>query len=227
MKKLTKVLWGIVLVIAGVLFALNALGVTNYDVFFDGWWTLFIIIPCLVGVITDRDKTGSLIGLAIGVLLLLWQQNILELDFVWKLFLPALVIILGLKLIFGNSFKKKDREKIEELKKMSGDLKSNFTIFSGSNLSYNGEFFDGAEYTAIFGGIDVDLRGALIEKDCVINASAIFGGIDIKVPEGVNIKLSSTSVFGGADNKVKRDNIDGAPTIYINTTNIFGGTDVK
>ena len=173
MKKLTKILWGIVLVLAGVLFALNALGVTNYDVFFDGWWTLFIIIPCFVGLITDRDKTGSIIGLAIGVLLLLWQQEIIELDFVWKLFLPALVIILGLKLIFGNTFKKKDREKIEELKKMSGDLKSNFTIFSGSDLNYNGEFFDGAEYTAIFGGIDVDLRGAIIEKDCIINASAI------------------------------------------------------
>ena len=226
MKKMTKILWGIVLVIAGVLFALNALGVTNYDVFFDGWWTLFIIIPCLVGVITDRDKTGSLIGLAIGVLLLLWQQEIIELDFVWKLFLPALVIILGLKLIFGNTFKKKDREKIEKLKKMSGDLKSNFTIFSGSDLNYNGEFFDGAEYTAIFGGIDVDLRGAIIEKDCFIDAVAVFGGIDIKVPDGVNVKIESSAIFGGTDNKAKREHVEGIPTIYIKATSVFGGVDV-
>lgn len=33
MKKLTKILWGIVLVAAGVLFALNALEITNYDIF--------------------------------------------------------------------------------------------------------------------------------------------------------------------------------------------------
>ncbi len=29
---------------------------------FDGWWTLFIIVPCAIGLITDRDKTGSIIG---------------------------------------------------------------------------------------------------------------------------------------------------------------------
>ena len=96
MKKLTKILWGIVLVAAGVLFALNALGLTSYNIFFDGWWTLFIIIPSLVGVITDRDKTGSILGLGIGTLLLLWQQEKIELDIIWKLFLPILVILLGL-----------------------------------------------------------------------------------------------------------------------------------
>jgi hypothetical protein len=48
-------LWGIVLVAAGVLFALKALGIANIDVFFDGWWTLFIIIPCTIGPFTKRD----------------------------------------------------------------------------------------------------------------------------------------------------------------------------
>ena len=45
MKKLTKILWGIALVLAGGIFALKALGLTNIEVFFDGWWTLFIIVP--------------------------------------------------------------------------------------------------------------------------------------------------------------------------------------
>ena len=226
MKKLTKILWGIVLVAAGVLFALNALGLTNYDVFFDGWWTLFIIIPSIVGVITERDKTGSFVGLAIGVLLLLWKQEIIELDFVWKLFLPVLVILLGLKLIFGGLFKKKDRVNFEKIRINCGDLKTNYTIFSGTDLGYNGELFNGAEFVAIFGGIDADLRGAIIEKDCVIDATAVFGGISIKVPHGVNVKVESTSIFGGTDNKAKRDHIDGIPTIYIKTVSIFGGADI-
>ena len=37
MKKLTKILWGIVLIVLGVVFALNALNIANIDVFFDGW----------------------------------------------------------------------------------------------------------------------------------------------------------------------------------------------
>ena len=42
MKKLSKILWGVVLVLVGGIFALNAFGITNFEVFFDGWWTLFI-----------------------------------------------------------------------------------------------------------------------------------------------------------------------------------------
>ena len=50
MKKLSKILWGIALIAVGSIFALKAFGVTNVEIFFDGWWTLFIIVPCLVGI---------------------------------------------------------------------------------------------------------------------------------------------------------------------------------
>ena len=49
MKKTTvkvnfsSIVWGIVLVAAGVIFALNSLDITNIDVFFEGWWTLFLL----------------------------------------------------------------------------------------------------------------------------------------------------------------------------------------
>ena len=71
MKKTSNVLWGTVLVALGVVFALNAFDVTDIDVFFDGWWTLFIIVPCVIGIITERDKIGNATGVAIGVFLFL------------------------------------------------------------------------------------------------------------------------------------------------------------
>ena len=57
MKKLSKILWGIALIAVGSIFALKAFGVTNVEIFFDGWWTLFIIVPCLVGI---SGKAGTL-----------------------------------------------------------------------------------------------------------------------------------------------------------------------
>ena len=45
MQKLNRILWGVVLVAVGVVFALNALNIVDINIFFDGWWTLFIIIP--------------------------------------------------------------------------------------------------------------------------------------------------------------------------------------
>ena len=61
MKKAGSVLLGIVLIAAGVIWALNEFNVTNINVFFDGWWTLFIIVPCAIGLFTEREKTGNII----------------------------------------------------------------------------------------------------------------------------------------------------------------------
>lgn len=40
MKNFGNVLWGIFFIIIGLIFGGNALGITNIDIFFDGWWTL-------------------------------------------------------------------------------------------------------------------------------------------------------------------------------------------
>ena len=99
MKKLSSVLWGIVLIAAGVIWALNEFNITNIDVFFDGWWTLFIIIPCISGLFTEREKTGNIIGIAIGVFLLLCCQDVLSFSTLWELLVPAIVVVIGLKML--------------------------------------------------------------------------------------------------------------------------------
>ena len=71
MIKLSKILWGAALILVGGIFALNAFGITDITVFFDGWWTLFIIVPCFIGIFSEREKTGNIIGFLIGVFLLL------------------------------------------------------------------------------------------------------------------------------------------------------------
>ncbi len=225
MKKFSSVIWGIVLIAVGAIFALNALNITNIDVFFDGWWTLFIIVPCAVGLFTDREKTGNIIGLAIGVFLLLCCQDILSFSMLWKLLVPAIIVLIGLKLIFNGLFGNKANEIIARIKKNGGELKSGCATFSGCDLNYDGEIFEGAELTAVFGGVECDLRNAVIEKDCAIQVSAIFGGIDILVSDNVNVKVNSNCIFGGISNKTSVHN--GAPTIYVNGTCMFGGVEIK
>ena len=225
MKKVTSIILGIVLVAAGVIFALNAFNVTDIDVFFDGWWTLFIIIPCTVGLFTEREKFGNIIGIIIGVLLLLCSQEILDFSILWKLLVPAIIVIIGLKLIFKAVFGKKANGIIKKMKSEGKKVNRGFAAFSGSDMKCDGEVFEGAEHCAVFGGIELDLRKAIIEKDCAIQAVAIFGGIDILVPDNVNVKLDSNSVFGGASNETA--SIPDAPTIYVSGTAIFGGIEIK
>lgn len=56
MKK-TNILWGLVFIILGVIFGLNALEITNINIFFSGWWTLFIIVPSFIDLFKKNDKT--------------------------------------------------------------------------------------------------------------------------------------------------------------------------
>ena len=81
-----------------------------------------------------------------------------------------------------------------------------FAAFSGQDVNLSNKKFNGSDVTACFGGIKLDLREAIIEKDIVINASSIFGGINILVPEDVNVIVKSTSIFGGVTNKKENTN---------------------
>lgn len=225
MKKISSIIWGVVLIIAGILFALNALDIANFNVFFDGWWTLFIIVPCAVGLFTEREKTGNIIGIVIGVFLLLCCQGILNFSTLWKLLVPAIIVIIGLKMIFTGLFGSKANEIIAKLKADGNEPKVGCATFSGCNLNYDGEVFEGAELNATFGGVKCDLRNAIILKDCAIQVSAIFGGVDILVSDNVNVKVNSNCIFGGVSNKtaIHKD----VPTLYISGTCMFGGVEIK
>ena len=225
MKNVSRITWGIVLVTVGALFALNALSITDIDVFFDGWWTLFILVPCAIGLFTEREKVGNLLGLLVGVLLFLASRDIISFSLLWKLLVPAAIILVGLKLIVSGFFKSKSAEMLKKTENGGGAPKTTVAVFSGSDVSLEGDTFDGAELIAVFGGIQYDLRRAVFERDTVIRVFAVFGGVDILVPDNVNVITSVTGIFGGTDNKTLR--CDGAPTIYISGLCAFGGAEIK
>lgn len=226
MKKVSNVLWGFAFIFVGLILGLNALELTNINIFFDGWWTLFIIVPCFIGLFKEREKTGNIIGLLIGITLLLCCQDLLNFDMIWKLALPTVLIIIGISFIFKDTFNSKISKEINKLNENRPKDSEYCATFSGQNVKFDGEKFNGTELTAVFGGVKCDLTKAIIEKDVVINATSVFGGIDIFVPENVKVKIKSSSIFGGVDEKRKSDTTDGH-TIYVNATCIFGGVDIK
>ncbi len=224
MKKIGSLIWGILFIIVGLIFGLNAMGITDINIFFRGWWTLFIIIPSLIGVIKESYKVGNYIWLLIGIVLLLSAQGIINFSTIWKLALPTILVIIGLSIIFKDVVGSKINDKIKELNK-EGKTEY-YATFSGEELTFTGSEFKGASLNAIFGGIDINLKDAVIEEDIVINSTAVFGGVDILVPNNVNVKVKSSSIFGGTDNKMT-ENKENAPTIYVKAFNLFGGTEIR
>lgn len=226
MKQSKNVIWGILLVAVGIIWGLDSLEIIDFTLFFDGWWTLFIIIPCLIDLFTEREKTGSIIGLIIGVLLLLSCQGLFSFRLLWKLFIPFVIVVIGIRLIFKNFFNRKAKLTIEKITS-AGAVREYNAVFSGQNLNFENEVFEGVKLNCIFGGIKCDLRKAYITKDSVIETNCIFGGADIFLPDNVNVKITSDSIFGGVSCKKPAFKDESLPTVYIKSANIFGGTDIK
>lgn len=227
MKKIGNVMWGLVLITLGIIFGLNATGLADINVFFKGWWTLFLIIPGFIGLFKDNDKTGDIVLIIIGIILMLSSRGILDFDVIWKLIFPMILVIIGLSIIFKDLFNTKINKEINKLNEKLKKDSDYCSTFGSQNIKYDSEEFKGATLNSIFGGIKLDLRDSIIKKDVVINSTCIFGGITILVPKDVKIKIKSTPVFGGVEDKTKQKIDDKSKTIYINSTTIFGGLDIK
>lgn len=224
MKRINSIVWGLALLAVSAVLILNAFEITSIEIFFDGWWTLFIIVPSLVGLFNGHDKTANIIGLLIGTFLFLACQNIIDFDNMWKLIAPVIIAVIGIKMIFGGIGI--NRGFIKSIEAKGDDIKTASAVFTGQDIVVDNETFRGTEITAVFGGIKCDLRNAIFEGDTVINACCIFGGADIFLPDNVNIKVNSNSFFGGIDNKKHQNLNDNQYTVYLNGTCIFGGVEV-
>ena len=226
MKDYTKYIIGFLLIFIGLILGLNAFGITNINLFFSGWWTLFIIIHSLVVLINDKEKTSSLIFLIIGVWLFLAERDLIEYELLIKLLLPVILISIGLLLVFKDvlSINGKEIKKINANNKESNNY---IAVFGSQDLKFEDEKVENLDLKSLFGGIKLDLRDAKIEKDIVINTLSVFGGIDIYVPDDVKVKVSSTPFFGGVEVKREKQSSKKEITIYLNSVCIFGGVDVK
>ncbi|SHO47815.1 LiaF transmembrane domain-containing protein [Anaerocolumna xylanovorans] len=221
----SNLIWGIIFIILGVGFGGEAMGLWDFNIFFSGWWALIIVILSVVSIIQNGPKTGNIIWLAIGGMLFLGQQDIVDFDVIGKLIVPVIFVLIGISIIFRNSFHLK-RDQFKNVK-FQGGMNQHSAIFAGNEYHVHGEKFMGTNMNAIFGGVELDLREAIIEEDIVINATVAFGGIDITVPGNVNVKVSNIPIFGGVSNKAGRTYNESLPTIYVNSTCMFGGIDIK
>lgn len=225
MYRINKLLWGLAFIVVGIIIGTNALDITDINIFFNGWWTLFIIIPCFIGLFNNNGEiTGNLIGLVIGLALLLATRGVLDFNIIASLILPFIFVIIGLSMIFNNFLKNKFVEKFIKVDK--DGLEPIVATFSEQKIDMDDEKFKNSKIDAVFGSVVLDLMKADLDKEVIIKSSAIFGGVKILVPNNVNVKVKPTSIFGGVTNKVtnKKDN---KKTIYIESFCLFGGLDIK
>ena len=77
-----------------------------------------------------------------------------------------------------------------------------YCIFTGGKRRIVTSNFRGGEVVAVFGGVDVDLRGSQLGGDeAVVDITAAFGGCTLKVPTNWYVEMRGVAAFGGYSNK--------------------------
>jgi hypothetical protein len=222
---LGRTLLGLVAVALGVLFLLDGADVLDAGTAIDHWWPLAVIA---LGALQLMQGTGATLNawllIAAGAALLLFTTDTVEGD-VWNYIWPLAIIAVGLALLTrwrGAA--------TPPLEATGDDTLTATGIFGGPTVATGSQRFHSASLTAIFGGVTLDLRGAMpAAEGAVVTATAAFGGIDILVPRGWNITTSGTPLFGGIEDKTEHstDAPADAPQLHVDALALFGGVDIK
>lgn len=218
-----KILLGFSILILGILILLDNMNLLFFTLSIFKIWPIFVIIFA-IGDMIDYKKINltNLIVFAIGLYFLFYNFSIITISFI-KIFLPIILIMIGLSLIFPKKIVKM------VVKDTKNDL--NITsIFSNIFNKCDSKEFNRANFTSIFGELSLDLENAnILGNECVCICTIIFGNISIKIPDNWDINTDGlTCVFGGINNlKSKKSNKTVKNILYLTGTVIFGEIKIK
>jgi len=244
-NKISSIICGLLFVGAGVLlFAFNAgfLPMVFKRIVFS--WQMFLIALGFVFLFKRSNWIGGIILMLVGGFFLLPKISFLGIIFVpqngWALGL----IIVGLLVLFGTIWGKRQYVRVDTGKQWrnrrhsyhcrsrereAGYIEMN-RVFSGSKERVDFKNFKGGEINGVFGGIELDLSDAqLAEGTNYLELNSVFGGVVLIVPIEWKIELRQTQVFGSfVDNRPKPGfEVDENRVLIIEANAVFGGGEIK
>ncbi len=210
---------GLIIAFIGLLFLLDHFNFLGIGSIIKTWWPLILLF---IGYRRHKEgnTTESYILLALGAVFLFANFDWIH----WRSILglwPLILIVVGLAIAFGKTHFQHMRRT-----EMDTDEISIKSVFAGVARQVSNQNFKGGEIVALFGGVELDLRGSIPTDDCQINVSAIMGGAEIRVPETWQIVLTGSPILGGIGDKTTHKNVDG-PVVRINCSVIMGGIEIR
>lgn len=210
---------GLAVIAAGAALLFSNLEIYNFKDLVSDWWPLAIIVAGLLVFLNDvKSYVWSLLIVGLGVLLQLKQLDVVDVN-PWQLFWPAIVIAVGVSIIFNYSASRRKVTKAER-----DDVTA---ILAGSEKKNTSEDFKGAKVTAVMGGVKLDIRKATIKKEATIEVFSFWGGVEIIVPRDVVVRNQTSAVLGGVEDKSDFEGTKNAPVLYVTGDVIMAGVEIK
>ncbi|MFO7658428.1 MAG: DUF5668 domain-containing protein [Bacteroidales bacterium] len=223
-----RMLAGVLVIIAGLALLLSNFDFFSYEIkrYIFRWEVLLMGIG-LVSIISSEHKGFGVVLFVVGGLFFFKDIFGFQIDF-WKLFWSALLIIVGLSILFHN---KTHHRHGKAFMSASADVLDEVTIMGGSEKIIHSQNFQGGKLTSIFGGQKlIFTKAKLASGQNALELFAIFGGFELILPDEWDVKVKITPIFGGfVDKRIVHPesghNSDKELLIY--GTVIFGGGEIK
>ncbi len=227
MKKnfLVRAFFGVTIAAFGGVLLLKNLEIIKFDswhVFWGTVWAAGLILAGLMTIFSSRRaslRVWGLLLMTIGVSIGLGAYGVINIS-VWKIFWPVMLITIGLTVSVGSGGRKRSKKSPADV---SGNEK--IAIFYGEESRVKGDY-TGGSVTAIFGGVELDLRQAKIKDGTVIDVFTFCGGVNINMPDDVIVKNEVRGILGGSEDKTISKS-SAKKTIYLRGECILGGLEVK
>jgi hypothetical protein len=219
--------WGALIVAAGVALLLDHLGFIAIGSLFR-FWPMILIFFGVGHLFTPSNRTWGGILIVVGAVFQLNSLGITHLRFadMW----PLAIIAVGLMLMWGAL----KPPIVAKGSVDAADVLEAVAIFGGTERRIKSQAFKGGRATSIFGGVELDFRDANIDGDeATLDINCIFGGVEIRVPDAWNVHSRSIPVLGGYSDKTGPSSA--APqdpsgpkrkTLIVTGTVIFGGVEI-
>ncbi len=229
---ISRVFFGLLVILLGVGFLGNAFDWWDL-VGFSGWWTLLLIVPAVFLITTHGVRFWNVLLLCVGVLLLLKEQRVITQAMIWPLIVSGLIILLGVRIVFGNAFHTvKPSQGFSATPPLPVGQPDYSTtpeyniVFSSVKVKNMCPNLQSAKVSSVFGYIELDLTEIGVTDDIIIESSAVFGSVRIYAPRSYRIKVENSSVFGGCDNRAPSLTDLDLPLVTIKASTAFGGTEI-
>ena len=225
--KTQSIVFGIFVIIAGVLLIYNNMGLLGAEakrILFT--WQMIMIAAGFINLLAKSSRLFGIILMAVGGFFILPRFMELPENFTGT-FWPLLVVIAGLMIVFFSL--KKFRKVGHVSQSDTDDFIDDTLVFSGSERVVTSDAFKGGKTVNVFGGSTYNLtRSQLAEGTHVLEVVCVFGGTKIIVPPTWNVKIEVSSVLGGFEDKRKfsNDPVSTDKTLVIKGVSVLGGGEI-